>query len=84
MILKSYADPPTPKAAKLALKLANEPNRFLSTIQIRILTDIYSGAALTDDFSLILNNWGVSAVYSPHHCPRSNRCSCHLLHINIR
>ncbi|MFR8963217.1 MAG: hemolysin family protein [Bacteroides uniformis] len=58
------------KVAKLALKLANEPDRFLSTIQIGItligiLTGIYSGATLADDFSLILNTWGVSSVYSP-------------------
>ena len=57
------------KAAKLALKLANEPDRFLSTIQIGItligiLTGIYSGAALTDDFSVILKNWGVSPLYA--------------------
>lgn len=58
------------KLAKLALKLANEPDRFLSTIQIGItligiLTGIYSGAALADDFSGVLNGWGVSSVYSP-------------------
>lgn len=58
------------KVAKLALKLANEPDRFLSTIQIGItligiLTGIYSGATLADDFSLVLNSWGVSPVYSP-------------------
>lgn len=58
------------KVAKLALKLANEPDRFLSTIQIGItligiLTGIYSGATLADDFSLILNKWGISSVYSP-------------------
>ncbi len=58
------------KLAKLALKLANEPDRFLSTIQIGItligiLTGIYSGAALADDFSRILIGWGVSSVYSP-------------------
>ena len=55
--------------AKLALKLANEPDRFLSTIQIGItligiLTGIYSGATLTDDFSVILKNWGVSPLYA--------------------
>lgn len=57
------------KTAKLALKLANEPNRFLSTVQIGItligiLTGIYSGATLADDFSSILNNWGMSSAYS--------------------
>ena len=39
------------KSAKTALKLANEPDRFLSTIQIGItligiLTGLYSGEAL--------------------------------------
>ncbi len=61
------------KAAKLALKLANEPDRFLSTIQIGItligiLTGIYSGAALTDDFSVILKNWEYPSLRIPH-CP---------------
>lgn len=57
------------KAAKIALKLAKEPDRFLSTIQIGItligiLTGIYSGTALADGFSLVLNDWGVSPGYS--------------------
>lgn len=42
------------KSARQALKLANEPDRFLSTIQIGItligiLTGLYSGAAIADD-----------------------------------
>ena len=42
------------KSAGQALKLANEPDRFLSTIQIGItligiLTGLYSGAAIADD-----------------------------------
>lgn len=58
------------KLARLALKLANEPDRFLSTIQIGItligiLTGIYSGATLADDFAGILRSWGVSPAYSP-------------------
>lgn len=57
------------KSARLALKLSNEPDRFLSTVQIGItligiLTGIYSGATLADDFSEILKRWGVSEHYS--------------------
>lgn len=57
------------KAAKIALKLANEPDKFLSTIQIGItiigiLTGIYSGSVLADDLSLLLIDWGVTASYS--------------------
>lgn len=53
------------KTAKTALKLAEEPDRFLSTIQIGItvigiLTGIFSGNVLADDFAAILVNWGVS------------------------
>lgn len=59
------------KSAKVALKLANEPDRFLSTIQIGItvigiLTGIYSGSVLTDDFSNDLIVWGVSGAVSHH------------------
>lgn len=58
------------KLAKLALRLANEPDRFLSTIQIGItligiLTGIYSGATLANDFAAILQGWGVSPAYAP-------------------
>ena len=46
------------KRARQALKLAEDPNKFLSTVQIGItligiLTGIYSGAAIADDLSLI-------------------------------
>lgn len=46
------------KSAGMALRLANEPNKFLSTIQIGItligiLTGLYSGEALADDVSVI-------------------------------
>lgn len=56
-------------SAKTALKLANEPDKFLSTIQIGItligiLTGIYSGAALADDFGKVLAGWGVSPSYA--------------------
>ncbi len=58
------------KLAKLALKLTNEPDRFLSTVQIGItligiLTGIYSGAKLSDDFAVLLQEWGVSTAYAP-------------------
>lgn len=51
-------------SAKAALKLANEPDRFLSTIQIGItligiLTGVYSGDVLADDFDAVLKNIGV-------------------------
>ena len=44
------------KTAKTALRLANEPDRFLSTIQIGItligiLTGLYSGEALAGDLA---------------------------------
>lgn len=57
------------KAAKIALKLANEPNNFLSTVQIGItiigiLTGIYSGSTLATNFSDLLVGWGVSQNYS--------------------
>ncbi len=55
------------KSAKTALSLINEPNRFLSTVQIGItligiLTGLYSGATLSDDFSQILIIWGVNST----------------------
>lgn len=57
------------KAAKAALKLAVNPNNFLSTVQvgitlIGILTGLYSGNLLSDDFTPILEAWGVSPIYS--------------------
>lgn len=57
------------KSAKVALKLANEPDKFLSTIQIGItiigiLTGIYSGSVLADDFSDILIGYGISNTVS--------------------
>lgn len=57
------------KSAKSALKLANEPDKFLSTIQvgitvIGILTGIYSGSVLADRFSEQLIAWGVSVSVS--------------------
>ena len=54
------------KLAKRALNLAEDPDKFLSTVQIGItligiLTGIYSGAALADDFTALLISWGISA-----------------------
>jgi putative hemolysin len=50
------------KKAREALKLSNHPDRFLSTVQIGItligiLTGIYSGENLKDDFLAFLNQW---------------------------
>lgn len=57
------------KSAKAALKLTNEPNRFLSTIQlgitlIGILTGMYSGDILGKDFSIILQHVGIPPTIS--------------------
>ncbi|MEG1484005.1 MAG: hemolysin family protein [Bacteroidales bacterium] len=57
------------RLAQIALKLTNEPNKFLSTIQIGItiigiMTGIYSGNVLADGFAKILIGWGVSQSYS--------------------
>lgn len=57
------------QSARIALKLANDPNKFLSTVQIGItligiLTGIYSGDALADDFSVMLTNWGLPSAYT--------------------
>lgn len=47
------------RSAKRALEMANEPDRFLSTVQIGItligiLTGLYSGDVLASDFAAIL------------------------------
>lgn len=57
------------KSAQMALKLANEPDRFLSTVQIGItligiLTGIYSGNKIASNFSETLLEWGVPVNYS--------------------
>ena len=58
------------RAARIALKLSNEPDRYLSTIQIGItligiLTGIYSGAKLSDDFAAFLESTcGISPRYA--------------------
>lgn len=53
------------KSADTALKLADDPDKFLSTIQIGItligiLTGLYSGAALTEDISNLFVNLGLN------------------------
>lgn len=53
------------RGAATALKLADDPDRFLSTIQIGItligiLTGLYSGAALAEDVGLLLQKTGLS------------------------
>lgn len=57
------------KSAKIALKLANEPDRFFSTIQIGItlvgiLTGLYSGEAFAGDLAGVLNGVPAIASYS--------------------
>lgn len=57
------------KKAEEALKLANKPETFLSTVQmgitvISILTGIYSGEKITDNFAEFLNRWPSVAPYS--------------------
>lgn len=54
------------KGAKVALRLAEDPDRFLSTIQIGItligiLTGLYSGAALAEDVGAMLQGFGLEA-----------------------
>lgn len=53
--------------ARQALLLMEDPDRFLSTAQIgitivSILTGIYSGAALSDGFAVLLQGWGMTAA----------------------
>lgn len=57
------------KAASVSLKLANDPGRFLSTIQIGItligiLTGIYSGNKIAVLLTEVLLGWGVSSTYA--------------------
>lgn len=57
------------KTAKTVLNLTEHPNRFLSTIQIGItligiLTGIFSGDAIADDFSRVLVKWGMGANFA--------------------
>ena len=57
------------RSARTALRLAGQPEKFLSTIQIGItaigiLTGLYSGSVLADDFAQVLRSWGVPAGYA--------------------
>lgn len=57
------------KKAEEALRLANKPETFLSTVQmgitvISILTGIYSGEKMTDDLAAYLSQWPAIASYS--------------------
>src|SRR5215204_5005270 len=61
--LKTMADARRP-GASAALALAEEPGRFLSTVQIGItlvgiLAGAFSGAALSQSFDEVLEGWGV-------------------------
>jgi putative hemolysin len=52
------------KSAKIALELANSPNKFLSTVQIGItligiLTGIYSGDRITEDVEIYVKGFEV-------------------------
>lgn len=56
------------KSAQSAVNLANNPDRFLSTVQvgitlIGILTGLYSGDVLADDFAKVLSNTGIPQQY---------------------
>lgn len=58
------------RAARMALDLMDDPDKFLSTAQIgitivSILTGIYSGEALADDFAVVLTGWGLSPDFAP-------------------
>lgn len=57
------------KDALEALNLANKPENFLSTVQmgitvIGIITGLYSGEKITDDFAIYLQKWPAIAPYS--------------------
>ncbi len=57
------------RSARTALDLANEPDRFLSTVQIGItligiLTGIYSGSKIANLFTTWLNELGIASAYA--------------------
>ena len=61
--LKTMADQGRP-GARAALALAEEPGRFLSTVQVGItlvgiLAGAFSGAALAERFDAVLEGWGI-------------------------
>lgn len=56
------------RSARMALKLADEPDRFLSTVQIGItligiLTGIYSGSKIATVFSEWLDEMGSRTMF---------------------
>ena len=58
------------RAARAALELQDNPDKYLSTCQIgitvvSILTGIYSGERLADDFSYWLTSLGIAASLAP-------------------
>lgn len=66
--LKNYEQNGDKLAGKV-VRLINDPDRFLSTVQIGIttigiLTGIYSGDVLADDFSAIITQWGFPSTYA--------------------
>lgn len=66
--LESAAKKGNPSAVA-ALKLANSPNKFLSTVQIGItligiLTGIYSGDKITDRVEVFINKYSVLEPYA--------------------
>lgn len=57
------------RSARMAIELMDDPDKFLSTAQVgitivSILTGIYSGETLADDFGQLLAQWGVGAAYA--------------------
>jgi putative hemolysin len=57
------------KSAKIALDLANSPNKFLSTVQIGItligiLTGIYSGDKITNDVQVFVSGYEILRPYA--------------------
>ena len=71
------------RGAATALKLADDPDKFLSTIQIGItligiLTGLYSGAALAEDVGKLLQRHRPSASHLPNHRPCLNRCDSNI------
>lgn len=58
------------RSARIALKLMDDPDTFLGTAQVgitivSILTGIYSGETLSDDFASLLESWGFNPSIAP-------------------
>lgn len=65
----SNAEKKGSKGARAALRLAGDPDRFLSTVQIGItligiLTGIFSGQALSVKVSSLLSSWGMPSAWA--------------------